>query len=252
MTGRQARVWILCALWFSSCTKSDVPGPTPFNGNAYSQQQVGASAKDLLKAAPFKSLHISVEYMNGYAPDQQALSQLQQFLATYLSKPGGIQVSSTAIPDQSLGTYTDSDIRQLEHQYRQSYSNDSVLNVYVIYVDGSYSDNAVLGLAYQNTSICMMGQTIHAHSGGINQVSRSVLEGTVLDHEFGHLLGLVNLGAPMQVAHEDASHPHHCSNQQCLMYYAVETTSLGGILGTGSIPGLDADCQNDLKALASQ
>lgn len=252
MQVRFSAVLLILALWVGSCTKKDMPAPAVFDGQAYSRQQVGASARDLLKASPFRSLRVDIQYMNGYAPDNQALSQLQQFLATYLAKPGGIRISSTAIGDQSQGTYTDTEIRNLEHLYRQTYSSDSVLDVYILYVDGSYSTNAVLGLAYQNTSICMMGQTIQAHSGGINQVSRSVLEATVLEHEFGHLLGLVNLGAPMQTPHEDAAHPHHCTNQQCLMYYAVETTSLGGILGTGSVPSLDADCQNDLKALAAQ
>lgn len=249
---RFSAVLLVLALCAGSCSKKDMTAPAVFDGQAYSRQQVGASAKDLLKASPFRSLRIDIEYMNGYAPDNQALSQLQQFLTTYLAKPGGIRISSTVIADQSQGTYTESEILNLEHLYRQTYSSDSVLDVYVLFVDGSFSNSAVLGLAYENTSVCMMGQTIQSQSGGINQVSRSVLEATVLEHEFGHLMGLVNLGAPMQTPHEDASHPHHCTNQQCLMYYAVETTSLGGILGTGSVPSLDADCQNDLKALAAQ
>jgi hypothetical protein len=41
---------------------------------------------------------------------------------------------------------------------------------------------------------------------------------------------------------------NHCSNQDCLMYYAAETTDILGFLVTGNIPTLDANCISDIKA----
>ena len=84
----------------------------------------------------------------------------------------------------------------------------------------------------------ILGKTIHDNSGGLGQASRTKLESTVLEHEFGHILGLVDLGSPMQTNHKDAAHGNHCNNTNCLMYYASETTDILGILITGNIPPL--------------
>ena len=41
----------------------------------------------------------------------------------------------------------------------------------------------------------IFGKTIHDNSGALGQTSRTKLESTVLDHEFGHILGLVDIGS---------------------------------------------------------
>lgn len=94
----------------------------------------------------------------------------------------------------------------------------------------------------------VFGKKIHDNSGGLGQASRTKLEATVLEHELGHLLGLVDIGSPMQTNHKDASHGNHCNNTNCLMYYAAETTDILGYLLTGNIPSFDANCIADMKA----
>jgi hypothetical protein len=122
------------------------------------------------------------------------------------------------------------------------------LGVYFLYTNGNFTDNKVLGAAYRNTSMVIFGKTIHDNSGGLGQTSRTKLEGTVLDHEFGHIVGLVDLGSTMQTSHKDATHGNHCSNTNCLMYYASETTDILGFLLTGNIPPFDANCITDMHA----
>ncbi len=82
-----------------------------------------------------------------------------------------------------------------------------------------------------------------------SEPSRAVLETTVLNHELGHILGLTNLGAPLQSPHEDSEHPKHCDVQSCLMYFAAETGAgiMGMVIG-GSVPQLDPQCIADLQA----
>src|SRR5207237_5065751 len=101
---------------------------------------------------------------------------------------------------------------------------------------------------YRNTSIALFGKTIHDNSGAVGQSSRTKLEATVLEHEIGHLLGLTDVGSPMQTPHKDATHGNHCDNSNCLMYYAAETTDVLGFLITGNIPSPDAHCIADMHA----
>jgi hypothetical protein len=76
-----------------------------------------------------------------------------------------------------------------------------------------------------------------------------LLEATVLNHEFAHLLGLVNNGTPMQTDHQDEAHGHHCDNEDYLMYWTVETSdALSNLIGNSNPPPLGTDCQTDIEA----
>lgn len=47
-------------------------------------------------------------------------------------------------------------------------------------------------------------------SGGVGQSSTSLLTSSVLGHEFGHILGLVNAGSTPQGDHQDTANGRHC------------------------------------------
>lgn len=232
-----------------SCSKKDAsfinsPGK---DGAAYNKP-VGASSRDFLTSSHFTSLVVEIQYVSGYAPDAAALNQLQQFLTTRLNKPGGITITTKVISDPGEATLSLSRIREIEQQNRTLFNKDNQLSIYILYSNSDFTDAGTLGIAYRNSSAALMGKKIHENSGGFGQVSRTKLEATVLEHEIGHLLGLVDLGAPMQSAHKDPTHGSHCSNTQCLMYYASETTDVFGFLSRNNAPSLDAGCLADLQA----
>lgn len=239
---------VLLALFMAatSCNKSEVIDNLT-SPEALHDRAVGASAGELLSDSKYKSLKIELQYMAGYAPDAAAVSHLQGFLSTYLNKPNGITVVTKEITPSSATTLSTNDVVTLEKQNRSVFSSGDQIALYILYTNGVYSDNAVLGVAYRNTSAVLFGKKIRDNSGGIGQASRTKLEATVLEHEVGHLLGLVDVGTPMQTPHKDASHGSHCNNSNCLMYYSAETTDVLGFLLTGNIPPLDANCVNDLK-----
>ena len=186
--------------------------------------------------------------MPGFQPDAAAINNLTSFINSLINKPGAVTVTQTQIASAGNTVLTLTDIANVEKNNRTVYTSGNQLGVYFLYTDGNYSEANVLGLAYRNTSMSILGKTIHDNSGGLGQASRTKLESTVLEHEFGHILGLVDLGSPMQTNHKDAAHGNHCNNTNCLMYYASETTDILGILITGSIPPLDANCKADLTA----
>jgi hypothetical protein len=242
---KQLFLFAFLLLSFSCKKESDSPGEL---ADDYSNRSVGASAADLLRGTNATALQIEIQYMSGFAPDANAVEHLQSMVTTILNKPGGISIVQREIPAANKGVYSLDDIRSIEKQYRSAYTSGTTVAVNILIVDGSYTNASVLGIAYRNTSIVLFGKTIHENSGGIGQASRTKLEATVLEHEFAHLCGLVNVGTPIVVNHQDSSHGNHCNNTDCLMYYASETTDILGFLLTGAIPELDTNCRNDLRA----
>lgn len=232
-------------LFISGCTKSDEEKKT---GSYSNDRAVGASARDLLSNERYTSLKIEIQYMPGFKPDTAAISHLTSFLGARLNKPDGIQIVQQQIAAAANTVLSTQDVLNIEKQNRTVYTTGNQLGVYFLYTNGNYTNNNVLGIAYRNTSMCLFGKTIYDNSGGVGQASRSKVEATVLEHEFGHILGLVNTGSSMQSPHQDVPHGAHCNNEKCLMYYAAETTDMLGFLVTGNIPSLDANCINDLKA----
>jgi hypothetical protein len=190
--------------------------------------------------------------MTGFAPDAAALNHAQAMLAGLINKPGGITIVTKEIPASSDLTLSANDALDIERKNRTVFTTGNQLGLYVLYTNGDGTDASVLGVAYRNTSVALMGKKIHDNSGSLGQASRTKLEATVLEHELGHLLGLVNLGTAMQTNHQDTGHGNHCNNSNCLMYYASETSDILGFLITGSIPSLDANCKADLTANGGQ
>ena len=233
---------ILSLLFLTQCSKEDL---TPANN--LNNRSVGSSAKEFLSSANYQALNIEIVYMPGFAPDLNALNNLRDFLNTLINKPGGINITQRMIPASGKTMLTLAEIRALETTNRTVFSSGTSLGVFILYTDGTYSQPNTLGVAHKNTSIAVFGKTVHDNTGGVNQASLTKLETLILQHEYSHLLGLVDLGSPMQVNHKDPA-SNHCNNNACLMYYETLVSQMGGILISGPVPSLDANCKNDLKA----
>lgn len=213
----------------------------------------GDSARSYLSDANFGVLAIEVDYMTGYRPTTEALDDLRAELVQHLDKTSITVASMSEIPADGQETYADDEIRALEEQHRDRYTETEkdTLWAYVLVVDGKFSTENVVGIAFYNTSHAFFGQTIDEISGGVTQPSQKNVEATVLRHEFGHNLGLVNNGTSMQDDHQDDPNGPHCTNDQCVMYYAIETTDFFGNAFDGTVPGFEQFCTEDMDAVAS-
>jgi hypothetical protein len=242
----------LTILLFNSCTP-EVEDPAINNTNGYlNKKNVGESARDLLSDEKYKHLEVEVQYVFGFAPSSEAIANLQSFLQQRLNKTKGISFKYSSISSPNRQVYTINDIAAIETAYRTVYTRKDTIGVYFFFADGGYSQDTenskVLGVAFRNTSMALFEKTIHDFSDSFTEPAREDLETVVLNHEFAHILGLVNVGSPMQTLHQDDAHGHHCNNQNCLMYYTAETGGVvAKILGSG-MPVLDQNCINDLKA----
>ncbi|HYG53489.1 MAG TPA: membrane metalloprotease [Flavobacteriales bacterium] len=205
--------------------------------------------REILSSDKYNELLIEIAYEGDHAPDQDAVDMFRNFVLTRVNKPKGVSIMYNPIPNQNKTLYTVSDINSLELKYRKEYPRKKKLTLFVFYAWADYSENTssgkVMGAAYGSSSFAVFGKTTQDYSGGITQPSQKILEATVFEHEMGHLLGLVNNGSPMVSYHE--ANNHHCDNEDCLMYYAVETTDFVANLLGGSVPALDQHCIDDVR-----
>lgn len=215
---------------------------------SFHEKSYGASAKDLLTDDQFTSLKVEVQYMKGVKPDRAALQNLQQFLYRHLHKPEGIVITTRQIEASGKPALNRREVNSIRKENRTAYSTNNQLAVHILYTDGDYSTPNVFGEAYRNTSIVLFGKAIQDNSGKISKPNRTTLETTLLLHEFGHLLGLMNKGSAMYTDHKDATSESHCHNKKCLMYYGVDVEDRFGPLIKREVPELDEDCLFDLVA----
>ena len=229
----------------SSCTKStDETGQVIFN--ELNNKATGASSNELLSAQK-PVLLLEINYMPGFALQTSTLPNVTSFLANY-TKKGSFEVIQKEIAASGKDSLSLSEISAIERKNRTAFNSANQVAVYILITDGTYNPTNTLGFAYRNTSMTLFGKTIKNSSGGVNQIPTSKLEISTLEHEFGHLLGLVNLGSTMQMNHADPANPRHCNNSKCLMYYQIGSTQFLGSLMNGAIPDIDANCHNDLIA----
>ncbi|MFA9187500.1 membrane metalloprotease [Flavobacterium magnesitis] len=231
-----------------SCSKDSTENDSNGVVKANNKKALGTSAHDLLSEDKFDTLLIELVYVEGFEPSASAITNLVSFLNNRLYKSGGILVEKRAIPSPGNETYTIAQIIAIEEANRTHYNEDGQIAVWAFFADAKSSTDTntavVLGTAYRNTSFVIYQNTVQKLSNSPFKPSRTVLETTVINHEFGHILGLTNIGTPLQSDHEDAEHKRHCNVTSCLMYWESES---GNVLG-GVVPQLDAQCIADLRA----
>lgn len=210
-----------------------------------------AASNDLVSDATYTQLVVELDYVDGYKARDEAVNLLLQRIQERLSKPDGATKELTVI-QSSRGSYTVDDLREMESQHRdhQPDQKTKTMVLYVLYLNGNYNgDDNVLGVQYGRASIAIFKRSVDAARSVAGTLFNSAeVEKAVLVHEFGHASGLVNNGLEMVTPHEDSGHPHHSTNEDSVMYWAIEN-ALGLNDVTGSIPNdFDANDKADIRA----
>ncbi|WP_203293307.1 membrane metalloprotease [Luteirhabdus pelagi] len=251
------KILLLFSLLFVlvSCKKDDDGASN--DPTAENKKALGRSAEDLLNEAPYSNLIIEIAHTPATRPTEQTLSSLEQFLEARLNKPGGVSIVETNIGFPTGSPYTTDEIRDIEDANRTQFTEDGTIAVFVLFIDGQSNNDTdtsvTLGTAYRNTSIVIYQQTLQTLIANNPASSLEVLESTTVQHEFGHLLGLVNiLEDDIHDNHEDPSNGRHCVVENCLMYFEannIQRSVLQRFLQSRSnVPQLDPLCIEDLQA----
>lgn len=245
---------ILCFIvLLAGCSKEDSPEEGTRIDKSANLKTLGASANDLLSDEKFTSIHVEMVYVTGYEPSAKTIENLKTFLSARTYKPDGVRISKRAVSSSNKAPFNIDEIVEIESNERLIYNAGDEIAVFIYFADGSNDEDGnstvVLGSAFRNTSMVIYGKTVQNISDRVNAPDKSTVESTVVNHEFGHLLGLVDLGTPMQRDHLDDESRAHCNVTDCLMVANVSFGSgLLDVVDNNTILQLDDFCIMDLQA----
>ena len=252
--------FLLCmSVLLVQCNKDDSPPvEMPDESKVGNLLATGASASDILGNTNFSNMVIEAVYNPGFRPTAAAMANFVSFLEERTFKED-ISVVYREIPSPGLDEISIQQAAELEDDNRTLYNSGDTIAVYIYFSDALaegddlQSGLVTLGAVYRNTSMIIHESTVKFLGTQSTQVTEADIESAVLTHEFGHLLGLVNLGTPQVNFHDDPLSPNHCVVDDCLMLAEIEfgagmMSMLESRVGKGSVvPVLDAQCILDLQ-----
>ncbi|MFQ5552776.1 MAG: hypothetical protein ACE5EW_03565 [Thermoplasmata archaeon] len=184
----------------------------------------GEQTLELLQASPYPNLLLEVDHTAGDRPTSSALAVLEARLGAYTAKESiqtvfdVIQVNETR--------FSTVDLLDLERANRDEATGGDTFTLYILSISGQLEDGNgnALGAAYTASSLAIFKDVIRAVTGGPGP-SVGEVEASVLVHELGHIMGLVNLVYTSDLDYEDPTHPFHSNNTTGVMFWAIESTA---------------------------
>ncbi len=241
---------MVSSLILVGCSNDDNDATSNNTNSTSNKQPLGSSANDLLSDTNFDSMTIEIVSVAGFEPTTTAIEGFRQFLEERLFKPDGITINQRSVTSSGKAPFTIEEIVEIENETRTIFSEEDDIAVYIYFADGgretTEEKHFTLGSAYLNTSIIIYESTLRDLATNFNAPSLSTIETATLNHEFAHLLGLVNVGSPLQSDHEDQEDSNHCNVAGCLMQSAIQFGN--DVMEINTVPKLDAQCIADLRA----
>lgn len=185
----------------------------------------GERALAILQDDPFSELVVEVDWAEGQAPSQAALTVLVERLETYTLKERVEVVQEQIVVNGT--SFTPQDLFDVERAHRDFHPGGATFSLYFLYVDGELAESdRALGATYAGSSVGVFKDVIRRAARSGSGLTVDDVESSVLIHELGHLLGLVNLVYDSELDYEDPDRPFHSTNQSDVMYWAIEVTTM--------------------------
>lgn len=228
----QARALLLAILLaapaLSGCVLDELIGST--------RTEPTLSPAAFLRDEPYPDLIVEIDHTDDYEPTQEAISVLERALRNVTDKRSIVFTQPQQIrdlPEQQNNT----ELIEAHRATLDRGDNETAAILHVLYVNGEYEETpGAIGLAFAAGRIAPV--FLYAEQIKELQTASEIpdlplpqdpqnpapekVERAVLVHEAGHVLGLVNNGAPMATDREDQDHPRHSQNEDSVMYWAVE------------------------------
>lgn len=193
---------------------------------------------DTIFSSEITEIRYEIDYMPGAEPyvgtsdDNQVWDFLKNNIIALFGGKKTITIPTTLEEMEQIEAgnqnYSQEEILALAAAHRANEVLDgSIATVYIIFVDGFFSKDGVaqktvLGISIGNTGVIAVFKPAITTNVFPSQRLRNFTEQSVLIHESGHSLGLVNNGLTLATSHHDSDHGAHCTNQKCVMYFQNE------------------------------
>jgi len=210
----------------SSSNNNDDVDPTDDGPMVVDRSQnllsIGDSANDLLSNANFDRLVVQIAFAQGFRPTNEAVTNFENYIRDHTFKQN-ITVEFLELENNDETEIELNEVAALETENRTAYNDGNTLAVYIYFSDATAEGDdlnsglVTLGAVYRNTSMVIYERTLRAIAGRSLTITDADLETATLNHEFGHLFGLVNLGTLPVNDHEDPAASNHCVIDGCLM-----------------------------------
>ncbi|HZN15139.1 MAG TPA: hypothetical protein VFB78_12760 [Acidimicrobiales bacterium] len=224
-------------------------GPSSSNPYSAADKQVGFLAGLVLQPAPAKKVVIEIQAQDGVGPRPAALAHVVAILKRVT---GGktIETPRVALPAGPT-TWNYDQLADYADRFGKAKSGGDTVVIKAQWVHGSAPSAGTLGGAHRADLLTMFADRYKDHEG--LAVTVDDLETAIITHEFGHMLGLVDLWLNTgrgDYKSDPAPGGHHSPNKRSVMYYAVETSDLAIVFSGGKPPTeFDADDEADLAAI---
>ena len=206
----------------------------------------GACRYEILRSSNYSRLHIEINFVTDNSPDSDAIDLLKTRIQEVTDK------TSVSVSQKSFGStdesYSLEEILDIENIQRERYKSGNTFIIHILYLNGEYQDNdQTLGLAFKGSSFVLFKEKIDDASFLL--ISDKDIEKSVIVHEFGHLLGLINNDYQSPHDHEDPDHPNHSNNEDSVMYWAIESQDIANQIDGEPPNNFDLDDLDDLERM---
>lgn len=189
-----------------------------------------------LREEPYPDLVVEVDHVEGGAPSEEALAVLERALVNVTDKRSILVTEPSRIPDLPE-QHNETQLLRAHADTLDMATNRTAAVLHLLYVNGNYEDTPeALGLAYSWNRI----SPVFVYPDEIDKLAApdpvpgnlstpnpapEKVERSVLVHEAGHVLGLVNSTTPMVHDRADPEHPRHSANEESVMYWSADRRS---------------------------
>ena len=213
---------------------------------------------------PYPNLAVEIDVAEGIEPSEFAVDALMTTLGEVTGKQSITRLPLSKLPED-MAPRTDKkwsveDLRQVAKASLSTgdfgaYGSGSTAVLHILYLYGQDEENGnVKGLAMDGTVIIFMPyKLVGAPETPVEPrpTTRDFFERSILIHEMGHVLGLVDNGLPMQRDHSHPDDPIHSSNKESVMWAGVDLfyAQVGTLFPDEAPPyEFDADDLADIRA----
>lgn len=200
----------------------------------------------------YTKMILEIDYEAGYKPETSSTDLLKLRIGEVCSFSQGITTEFTETDFEDVGTWSANDVREQGWDNKKDDpTSGKTLRWQLIFPAETYEDDSVLGVAVDASTIAIFGESVDDAAGFLNRPSAEDVENSVIVHEAGHLLGLVNLVYTSPVDHEASDKPGHSNNEDSVMYWAIESVTVANFI-SGDLPNeFDQDDKDDLAGIAA-